>query len=80
MKALHEGFQRDLTREDTVFVSCPKLNLDTPEIFVRGKDPPDDSLSVSIQQRFGIDLKALKDGSRNELEVSSISLFFGKSV
>jgi hypothetical protein len=37
------------------------LNLDASEIVVRGKDPPDDPLSMLVEKGFGIDLIVFED-------------------
>jgi hypothetical protein len=61
MEALHEGFERDLTRKDAVFISCTILDFNTCKILVRGKDPPDDPLSILVEKGFRIDLVVLED-------------------
>jgi hypothetical protein len=61
MKALHEGLERDLTRKDAVFISCPILDFNACKIVVRGKDPPDDPLSMLVEKGFGIDLIVFED-------------------
>jgi hypothetical protein len=61
MEALHEGFERDLTGKDAVFIACPILDFNACKIVVRGKNPPDDPLSMLVEKGFGIDLIVFKD-------------------
>ncbi len=80
LEALHKGFQGDLTRKDAVFVRGSVFHLDTSNIFVRRKDPFDDSFSKGVSQRLRVNLKLFEYGFGNERAVDAISFFLWKSI
>src|SRR5512139_3412971 len=80
METCHKGLERDLTREDTVFIRGPVFDLNTCKIFIGRENPCDNSFSISIHQCFWIDLKSLEDGAGEEGEIILIPFFFWKPV